>query len=185
MQGAILQMINHGLSTGALFLLVGMLYDRAHTKAIAEFGGVATIMPVYASAFMIVSLSSLGLPGLNGFVGEFLILIGSFKSEVLGTPVYAILAAVGVILAAVYLLWMYNRVFFGPPKADGVYHNNKLTDIDTKELASLGLIIIFIVWIGVYPSTFLGKSAGFSKSIVEKVENVSRGNVPTKMMGSR
>ncbi|MEX2090444.1 MAG: NADH-quinone oxidoreductase subunit M, partial [Bacteroidota bacterium] len=109
-QGAIIQMVNHGLSTGALFLLVGMIYDRAHTRAIADFGGVAKVMPVFASFFMIVTLSSIGLPGLNGFVGEFLILVGSFKSPFLGSYAYSVVATSGVILAAVYMLWMYQRV---------------------------------------------------------------------------
>ena len=105
--GAMIQMINHGLSTGALFLLVGVVYDRRHTRLIADYGGIAKVMPLYAAVFMIVMLSSVGLPGLNGFVGEFLILVGTYKTA----PVWAILGATGVILAAVYLLWMYRRVF--------------------------------------------------------------------------
>ncbi|MBW1819809.1 MAG: NADH-quinone oxidoreductase subunit M, partial [Deltaproteobacteria bacterium] len=118
-EGGIIQMINHGLSTGALFLLVGMLYERRHTRMIAEFGGLSRVMPIYATFFMIVTLSSIGLPGLNGFVGEFLILLGTFRTNV----VYAVFAATGVILAAVYMLWMFQRVMFGEvtnPKNEGL-----------------------------------------------------------------
>jgi NADH-quinone oxidoreductase subunit M len=114
MQGSLLQMVNHGLSTGALFLLVGMIYERAHTRLIPDFGGVAKLMPVYAAFFLIIMFSSAGLPGTNGFVGEFLILAGTFKASGLGLQPYAILAGSGVVLSAVYLLWMYQRVFQGP-----------------------------------------------------------------------
>ncbi|HEX9829910.1 MAG TPA: NADH-quinone oxidoreductase subunit M, partial [Bacteroidota bacterium] len=159
MQGAIIQMINHGLSTGALFLIVGMLYDRAHTRMIADFGGVAKVMPVFAIIFFIVGLSSLGLPGLNGFIGEFLILVGAFKSTLLGSQGYAVVAALGVIFAAIYILWMYQRVMLGPIREGGLYGGHVLSDINKREIASLVPLLIFIVWIGVYPSTFLGKSA--------------------------
>ncbi|MDX1618073.1 MAG: NADH-quinone oxidoreductase subunit M, partial [Balneolaceae bacterium] len=115
-QGALIQMINHGLSTGALFLVVGMIYDRRHTRMIKDFGGIAKVIPVFATLFMISTLASIGLPGLNGFIGEFLILNGSFQSEVLSNNVFTILGATGVILAAVYMLWMYQRVMFGPMK---------------------------------------------------------------------
>ncbi len=171
-QGSVIQMVNHGLSTGALFLLVGMIYDRRHTRMIADFGGIARIMPVYASFFMIVMLSSAGLPGLNGFVGEFLILLGSFKSTVLGTPVYAILAASGVIFAAVYLLWSYQRVFFGT-----VVHeqNRSLKDLTPREWAVLVPVIVFIVWIGWFPSTFLDKSALATQQVVRRLELARHG----------
>lgn len=174
-QGAIIQMINHGLSTGALFLLVGMLYDRAHTRMIDEFGGVARVMPVFAAAFMIISLSSIGLPGLNGFVGEFLVLLGSFKSEFLATRAYAIFATSGVIFAAVYLLWMYQRVMLGPMREGGVYHGYRLTDITTREIISLAAIVLFVVWIGIYPATFLSRSASVAKQTVQTIEDVRRG----------
>src|SRR2546425_5209013 len=108
-EGAIYQMCNHGVSTGALFILVGMLYERRHTRLIREFGGLGTTLPVFATFFMIVALSSLGLPMLNGFVGEFLVILGAFRARAL----FGALAAVGVVLAAVYLLWMYQRVFLG------------------------------------------------------------------------
>ena len=174
-QGAIIQMINHGLSTGALFLIVGMIYDRAHTRAIADFGGVAKLMPVFATAFMVVSLSSIGLPGLNGFVGEFLILLGSFKSSFLGTPAYTIFAATGVIFAAVYLLWAYQRVIFGKVREGGLYNGHTLSDLNRREVVSLAAIIVFIVWIGVYPGTFLSKSAPVAKQLVQGLEFVRHG----------
>jgi len=175
MQGAIIQMINHGLSTGALFLIVGMLYDRAHTRMISDFGGVAKVMPVFATIFFIVGLSSLGLPGLNGFIGEFLILTGAFKSTFLASPSYAVIAALGVIFAAVYILWMYQRVMLGPVREGGLYGGHTLFDLNKREIATLVPILIFIVWIGVYPSTFLSKSAVVAKEVVQKVEQVSKG----------
>ncbi len=174
-QGAIIQMVNHGLSTGALFLLVGMIYDRAHTRSIADFGGVAKFMPVYASFFLIISLSSIGLPGLNGFVGEFLILLGAFTSPALGTVAYAAVSALGVIFAAVYLLWMYQRVMLGPAREGGTYGGHHLKDITLRESASLAVIVIFVVWIGVYPSTFMSKSAQFAKTTVQIMETARTG----------
>ncbi|MCF7809677.1 NADH-quinone oxidoreductase subunit M [bacterium] len=151
LQGGVIQMVNHGLSTGALFFLVGVIYERRHTRMIAEYGGIAKVMPVYATFFMIVALSSIGLPGLNGFVGEFLILVGAFKAK----AVFGILAASGVIFAAVYLLWMYQRVFFGEVVKEV---NKKLVDLTMTEKAILTLLLIFIVWIGVHPTTFLSIS---------------------------
>lgn len=148
LQGGTIQMINHGLSTGALFFLVGVIYERRHTRLISEYGGLAKVMPKYAVFFMIVSLSSIGLPGLNGFVGEFLVLLGAFKTNI----VWGACAATGVIFAAVYLLWMYQRVFFGEVTNDA---NKKLNDLTGSEFAILSIFLIFIVWIGVYPNTFL------------------------------
>ncbi len=165
-QGALIQMINHGLSTGALFLLVGMIYDRRHTRLISEFGGLAKVVPVYSTILFIVSLSSIGLPGLNGFIGEFLILLGTFKSTILNSHWYAAFAASGVIFAAVYLLWMYQRVIFGKLENP---HNKTLTDLNKREIGLLIPIIIFIVWIGIYPSTFLSKSELSIKSILKDV----------------
>ncbi|HMN26323.1 MAG TPA: proton-conducting transporter membrane subunit, partial [Ignavibacteriaceae bacterium] len=112
-QGAVIQMINHGLSTGALFLLVGIIYERTHTREIADYGGIAKLVPVFSFALMFASLSSVGLPGLNGFVGEFLILLGAFQSPILNSWWFTVFAASGVIFAAIYLLWMYQRVVFG------------------------------------------------------------------------
>lgn len=171
-QGGIIQMINHGLSTGALFIIVGMLYDRRHTRLISEYGGIAKVMPAFSAMFMIVSLSSIGLPGLNGFVGEFLILLGAFKSDFLNSHVYSILAATGVIMAAVYILWMYKRVVFGRvtnPK------NEELKDVNIREIFVLVPILIFIVWIGIYPSTFLSKSEKSTKQLIERIENYRSG----------
>jgi NADH-quinone oxidoreductase subunit M len=149
-QGGVLQMINHGLSTGALFILVGMVYERRHTRMISDFGGLARALPLYAAFFMIVTLSSIGLPGLNGFVGEFLILLGAFQKSV---PM-AVLAAFGVILAAVYMLWMFKRVLFGPLDKP---ENRALKDLSAREVATLVPLVVLIVWIGVYPQTFLRK----------------------------
>ncbi|NUN08073.1 MAG: NADH-quinone oxidoreductase subunit M [Ignavibacteriaceae bacterium] len=170
MQGAIIQMINHGLSTGALFLLVGFIYERTHTRQIADYGGIAAVVPVYSAVMLIVALSSIGLPGLNGFIGEFLILIGAFKSPVLSNWMYAIVAASGVIFAAVYLLWMYQRIFFGPVKK---LELRGLTDMNGKELFIMVTLIIFIVWIGVYPTTFLQMTDKYSSALVNSILSVN------------
>ncbi|MCB1046906.1 MAG: NADH-quinone oxidoreductase subunit M [Calditrichaeota bacterium] len=148
--GAVLQMINHGISTGALFLAVGVIYERRHTRLIADFGGLARVMPIYAVVFMIVCLSSIGLPGTNGFTGEFLILLGAFKSFPLATG----LATTGVIFAAVYILWMFQRVMYGPvsnPK------NAELPDLSLRELAVFAPLLVLIFWIGIYPEPFLSR----------------------------
>jgi NADH-quinone oxidoreductase subunit M len=146
--GSVLQMVNHGLSTGALFLLVGMLYERRHTRLIADFGGVSRPMPVFACFFGIVTMSSIGLPMLNGFVGEFLILVGTFLVH----PWWAVLATSGVVLAAAYMLWMFRRVMFGPLDKE---ENRKLLDLNLRERVVLVAITIPIIWIGVYPDPFL------------------------------
>lgn len=150
-QGALLQMINHGLSTGALFLIVGMIYDRRHTRMIEDFGGIAKVIPVFAVMFMIATLASIGLPGLNGFIGEFLILNGAFNSEILPQNAFAVFAALGVILAAVYMLWMYQRVMFGPLKHKV---NEKLQDLNAREIGILVPLVLFMVWIGIRPVDF-------------------------------
>lgn len=162
-QGGIIQMINHGLSTGALFLIVGVIYERRHTRLISEFGGLATPMPVYAIIFMIVTLSSIGLPGLNGFVGEFLILLGTFQVNKL----YAVIAATGVIFAACYMLWMFQRVVFGKVTND---KNKDLKDLSWREIAIFAPLILFIIWIGVYPSTFLDKTKASTENFVAMME---------------
>ncbi len=151
-QGAVIQMVSHGISTGALFMLVGMLYDRRHTRQISEFGGIAKRMPAYAAVFVIVTFSSIGLPGTNGFVGEFLILLGTFATE--GRAAYAVFAALGVILAAVYMLWMVQRVFFGPIKHS---ENEKLTDLTLRELAGAVPLVVVVFLIGVFPKYFLDR----------------------------
>jgi NADH-quinone oxidoreductase subunit M len=147
-EGALYQMFSHGVSTGALFMLVGMLYERRHTRLISEFGGLATAIPIYSTFFLIVALSSLGLPMLNGFVGEFLIIVGSFYNH----HVYAVLAAVGVVLAAVYLLWMYQRVFYGEITNE---KNRTLPDCNFREKLILTVMVVVIIAMGVYPQPFL------------------------------
>ncbi len=148
MEGAVLQMLNHGVSTGALFLLVGMIYDRRHTRMIADFGGIANVMPAYATVFMIVMLSSIGLPFTNGFVGEFLILLGTWKAN----QWWAVFAATGVILAACYMLWMYQRVIFGKVTSA---ENQHLRDLTPREWVIVVPFVIFIFWIGIQPGSFL------------------------------
>lgn len=149
--GGILQMINHGLSTGALFLIVGMIYERRHTRELAEFGGLWKVMPIFGSLALIVTLSSLGLPGLNGFVGEITILLGAFGSQSLGSPVFAGLGALGVIFAAIYLLHMFEKVFLGSVKNP---LNLALKDINAREILILVPILVLIFWIGLYPQPF-------------------------------
>ncbi len=176
MQGGVIQMLNHGLSTGALFLIVGMIYDRRHTREISQFGGLARQIPVFSTFFMIVTLSSIGLPGLNGFVGEFLVLMGTFNSKFLGNPWYVVFAATGVILAAVYMLWMFQRVVFGMSRSE---ENEKLIDLNRREIGLLLPVILFIVWIGVYPSTFLSKSEPAVQNIVRYWDLRRAQNVPS------
>jgi NADH-quinone oxidoreductase subunit M len=146
--GGIIQMVNHGLSTGALFLMVGIIYERRHTHLIEEFGGLWRVIPAFSAVFLVVSLSSLGLPGLNGFVGEFLILVGAFQVNRL----VAVLATTGIIFAAVYMLWMFQRVIFGHLTHE---ENKGLGDLSGREIAVLLPILVLIVWIGVYPKPFL------------------------------
>ena len=161
-QGANLQMVNHGLSTGALFLFVGMIFERRHTRMISDFGGLSKSMPIFTVFFMIVTLSSIGLPGLNGFVGEFMILLGSFVSGKF-SRIYVVIATSGVVFAAVYMLWMFQRVMFG--KLDNP-KNQELKDLSIREIAVLVPIIVFIIWIGVYPKPFLSKIEKSVNSIV-------------------
>jgi NADH-quinone oxidoreductase subunit M len=162
-QGGILQMVNHGLSTGALFLIVGMIYERRHTRLISEFGGLSRVIPIFATFFMIVTLSSIGLPGLNGFVGEFLILLGTF----LKNKVYAVFASTGVVLAAVYMLWMFQRVMFG--KLDKPA-NQHLPDLSAREIAVLVPVVALIILIGVYPKPFLNKMSASVDQLIRDVQ---------------
>ncbi len=166
MQGSIIQMINHGISTGALFLLVGMIYERRHTRMIADFGGLAKSMPVFSTVFMIVMLSSIGLPLTNGFVGEFLILLGTWKAN----PTYAILAATGVVLAACYMLWMYQRVIFGKISNP---ENEKLNDMSLREMVIMAPLVILIFLIGIYPKPFLDRIEPAVNQIIERFDNRS------------
>jgi len=166
-QGAIIQMVNHGLSTGALFLIVGMIYDRRHTRMIDDFGGIARSVPVLAVMFMIATLASIGLPGLNGFIGEFFILLGSFNSELYGNITYAILATTGVILAAVYMLWMYQRVMFGKLDKE---ENKAMLDLNAREIGLLVPLVIFMIWIGIRPVDFTVYSEGWVENFINITE---------------
>jgi len=161
-QGALIQNINHGISTGALFLLVGVIYDRRHTRLIKEFGGLSKQMPVYAVCFMIVALSSIGLPGMNGFVGEFLILLGIFQVNGL----WAACATSGVILAACYILWMFQRVMFLELKNP---ENMKLKDMNIRELITIVPLLVLIFWIGLYPKPFMKTFDASVNNLVSKV----------------
>jgi len=149
-QGGIYQMLNHGLSTGALFLLVGMIYDRRHTRMIEDFGGLWKQLPVFSALLLLVTFSSIGLPGLNGFVGEFLILLGAFAV----TPGWTAAAATGMILSAIYMLWMFRRVIFGPLANP---ENQKLKDLDRREILILAPVVALIIFMGVYPQPFLSR----------------------------
>lgn len=179
MQGALYQMLNHGVSTGALFLLVGFIYERRHTRQISDFGGIANVMPLYATLFVFTSMSSVGLPFLNGFVGEFLIMLGMWKSTVLSTIngwnfnyVATMLAGTGVIFAAVYLLWMIQRVFFG--KITNA-KNKSLTDLSWREIGLLSPLLFLMLYMGVYPTPFLNKSRETVVAIQERVMGHDKG----------
>ena len=150
--GAILQMINHGLSTGALFLLIGMVYEQTHTRELKVYGGLWKIMPVFGSLMLISALSSMGLPGLNGFVGEFTILLGAFGSKAIGSPWYAGFSAIGVIMAAVYILYMFQKMFLGP--AGEVTQHHELKDLNLREILTVVPLLVFMFWIGLYPAPF-------------------------------
>ncbi|MCA9954716.1 MAG: NADH-quinone oxidoreductase subunit M [Anaerolineales bacterium] len=170
-QGAILQGVNHGISSGALFFIVGVLYEQRHTREIKEYGGVWKVMPVFSALTLIVTLSSMGLPGLNGFVGEFTILLGSMGAQSLGPNpwIYTAFATTGVILAAVYLLWMFQRVFMGPLDNPA---NEKLRDLNVGELAIMLSFLLFIIWIGVAPSSFFGLMDGTVSRLVADIGSV-------------
>ena len=148
LEGSVLQMINHGLSTGGLFLIVGLIYERRHTKEIAQFGGLAHVMPVYATFTLVIFLASMGLPLLNGFIGEFMILQAAFAAN----RVWAYWAVSGVVLGAAYLLWLYQRVFWGKVTHE---ENHHLADLSPRELATLVPLVALCFWIGVYPKPFL------------------------------
>ncbi len=183
-QGAIIQMINHGLSTGALFLIVGMIYDRRHTRMIEDFGGITAIMPVFAVFFMLAAFSSIGLPGLNGFVGEFLILMGAFTSDSIGSIWFAVVATTGVILAAIYMLWMFRRVMFGPVRKE---ENKSLKDLNAREIGLLIPVMIFIIWIGVRPTHFTQFSEHQVSVLLEQAEekrnSILEASNPSEMPG--
>jgi NADH-quinone oxidoreductase subunit M len=171
-QGAVYQMLAHGVSTGALFLLVGMIYERRHTRLISEFGGLANRMPVYAGAFLFVTLSSIGLPGLNGFVGEFLVLLGTFGVR----PGYAAFAATGVILSAVYMLWMFQRVIWGEITNP---HNEALSDIGGRERLTMLPLLILIVWMGMYSNHFLRPMDASIAKLMNRVDHATATSIRT------
>jgi len=162
--GAVLQMVNHGVSTGALFILVGMIYERRHERDLAAFGGLAQVMPIFATFFVIATLSSIGLPGLNGFVGEFLILLGAFSS----LPAATAIATTGVILSAVYMLWAVRKVFFGPLSNPA---NKVLVDLGLREKLVAVALVIPMIWIGVHPSTFTNP---MDRAVTELLETMTR-----------
>lgn len=174
MSGAVLQMVNHGISTGALFLIVGMIYDRRHSREIADFQGIATVMPIFTLFFMLATLSSIGLPGMNGFVGEFLILIGSFGSAYI-PKWFTVVATTGVILAAVYMLWMFRRVMFGELDKE---ENRKLTDLTGREVAILVPLVILMFLIGVYATPWLQQIGYTGDELVQEVLSRGQSSVP-------
>jgi NADH-quinone oxidoreductase subunit M len=174
-EGGILQMLNHGIVTGALFLSVGIIYDRTHTRVIADYGGVASVMPVYASLFMVFTFASIGLPATNGFIGEFLILLGGFTASQWA----GVLAATGIIVGAGYMLWLYQRVFFmeTSPKVAG------LPDVNMRELATLLPMVILVFWIGIYPNAFLSFMRPSVLHLLERVNGVSGPAVAANIIG--
>jgi NADH-quinone oxidoreductase subunit M len=171
LQGGVIQMVNHGLITGALFLLIGMIYDRRHTRLIADYGGLAKVMPLYAGVFLFMAFASIGLPGLAGFIGEFEVLLGSYLS----LPVYAVIAAFGVVLAAVYLLWAYERMFTGPLTKP---ENEKLVDLNGREILILVPLVALIVFLGVYPKPVLDRIEPSVDVILERIEATTDYEVP-------
>ena len=171
LQGGVLQMVNHGLTTGGLFLLVGMIYDRRHTREISQFGGLATVMPLYAGAFLFIALASIGLPGLNGFVGEFLVLVGAY----LALPPYAVLAALGVVLAAVYLLWAYQRMFNGPIS---VAENRGLADLGIREGLVLAPLVVLVLFLGIYPKPALDRIEPSVDRVLVRIEQATEYRLP-------
>ena len=168
-QGALMVMINHGISTGALFLLIGMIYERKHSRLISSYGGIARVVPMFAAILTFVSLSSIGLPGTNGFVGEFLVLVGAFRTY----PILATISATGVIFAAAYLLWAIQRILFNPlDKAE----NTHLPDLNRRELALLAPLVAVIIWMGVYPAPVLRRMEVASQTLVRQVQ--ARSSIP-------
>ena len=166
LEGAVLQMVNHGISTGALFLLFGVIYDRRHTRQLDDFGGLAKVMPVYATLFVIATLASVGLPGTNGFIGEFMVITGTFVSNHLGhfNGIQAVGAAIGVILGALYMLRVVQKMFFGPITRS---ENKHLEDINGREMIAVAPLLIMIFVIGFFPNIFLSRM----KDAVARVES--------------
>ena len=177
-QGALLIMINHGISTGALFFLVGMIYERRHSRLIEAYGGIARVVPMFAAILTLVSLSSIALPGTNGFVGEFLVLIGSFRTY----PIATALATTGVIVAAAYLLTALQRVIFNPVTHE---ENKTLTDLSARELIVLVPLLAGILWIGIYPKPFLRRMEPSARQFIEQVRPGATANQPPIAQANR
>jgi NADH-quinone oxidoreductase subunit M len=188
--GAVYQMLNHGVSTGALFLMVGIIYERTHTRAIADYGGVAKVVPMFAAAFLVIVLSSIGLPGTNGFVGEFLILAGSFVAPLvperllpggvpapaMHSPLMATLAATGVVLGAVYMLRMYQQVMLGPVRHA---ENRRLADLSLREWLAVAPLLLLVVVMGVFPQPFLRRIEPAAQRYVARVARAAEARPPT------
>ena len=177
-QGALMVMINHGISTGALFLLIGMIYERRHTRAIEAYGGIARTVPMFASLLTLVSLSSIGLPGTNGFVGEFLVLLGAFKT----VPIYTFIATTAVIFAAAYLLWAIQRILFN--RLDKP-ENEHIADLNGRELAIMAPLVVAIIWLGVYPAPVLRRMEVAAQRFVTVVQERSAARVASMTEGPR
>ncbi len=178
--GSIVQQLNHGISTGALFLIVGIVYERRHTREISEYGGLSKVMPVYAAIFLVMTMSSIGLPTLNGFIGEFLILQGVFVAS----KMWAAFAASGIVLGAAYMLYLYQRTMFGKienPK------NERLLDLNQREFATFAPLLVLAVWMGIYPAPFLRRLETSVRHIVSRVspEYQAQGTLPTAIRHRR
>jgi len=168
-QGALMIMISHGISTGALFLLIGMIYERRHSREIAAYGGIARVVPMFAAVLTLVSLSSIGLPGTNGFIGEFLVLVGSYEPF----PVFTMIATTGVIFAAAYLLWAIQRILFN--RLDRK-ENEHIPDLNWREIAIMAPLVAMIIWLGVYPAPVLRRMETAAQAFVTQVERGAPGS---------
>ena len=177
-QGALMVMINHGISTGALFFLIGMIYERRHTRLIEAYGGIARVVPMFAAMLTIVTFSSIGVPGTNGFVGEFLVLIGSFRTQ----PVFAVIATTAVIISAAYLLWAIQRILFNPLDKP---ENEHIPDLNRRELAIMIPLVAAIIWLGVYPAPVLRRMESAATRFVTHGRRRGAAQLPSAIVGGR
>jgi NADH-quinone oxidoreductase subunit M len=177
-QGAMMVMIGHGLSTGALFLLIGMIYERRHSRELAAYGGIAKVVPVFATLLTIVALSSIGLPGTNGFISEFLVMVGSFKTF----PYMTTVSALGVILAAAYMLWAVQRIIYNPLDKK---ENEHLTDLNWREIALMVPVVAAILWLGIYPKPMLARMEAATTNFVQTVEAGAARQAASADVGAR
>ena len=177
-QGALMIMINHGISTGALFFLIGIVYERRHSRLIADYGGIARVAPMFAALLTLVSLSSIGLPGTNGFIGEFMVLVGSFRTA----PYLTVIAATGVIFAAAYLLWAIQRVLFNPLDKP---ENAALSDLNRRELTIMGVLTVMILWLGIYPAPVLDRMEASASRFVRTVQTGVTPGTTASLPGGR